>query len=84
MSRLRRPLLVPDFAVLTCFSPIGHLEGGIIDRILVQDGSEVKVGDPLILLEDTMARASYQLIRTQYYTRAAQQARLIASISAVS
>jgi HlyD family secretion protein/epimerase transport system membrane fusion protein len=65
-------------------SPVGsrktvqHLEGGIIDRILVQDGSEVKVGDPLILLEDTMARASYQLIRTQYYTRAAQQARLIA------
>ena len=57
---------------------VQHLEGGIIERILVQDGSEVKVGDPLILLEDTMARASYQLIRTQYYTLAAQQARLVA------
>ncbi|TNE38086.1 MAG: HlyD family type I secretion periplasmic adaptor subunit [Alphaproteobacteria bacterium] len=65
-------------------SPLGsrktiqHLEGGIIDRILIEEGSEVKVGDPLILLEDTMARASYELIATQYYTRAAQQARLLA------
>lgn len=55
---------------------VQHLEGGIIERILVQDGSDVKIGDPLILLEDTMAKASYELIRTQYYTRAAQQARL--------
>lgn len=57
---------------------IQHLEGGIIDRILVEEGAQVKAGDPLILLEDTMARASYELIATQYYTRAAQQARLLA------
>ncbi len=55
---------------------VQHLEGGIIERILVEEGSHVNAGDPLILLEDTMARASWQLIRTQYYTLAARHARL--------
>lgn len=57
---------------------VQHLEGGIIERILVDDGSDVEAGQPLVLLEDTMARASYELIRTQYFTLAAQQERLIA------
>lgn len=55
---------------------VQHLEGGIIERILVEEGSRVDAGDPLILLEDTMARASWQLIRTQYFTLAARHARL--------
>lgn len=55
---------------------VQHLEGGIIERILVEEGSHVAAGDALILLEDTMARASWQLIRTQYYTLAARHARL--------
>lgn len=55
---------------------VQHLEGGIIERILVEEGSHVDAGDPLILLEDTMARASWQLIRTQYFTLAARHARL--------
>lgn len=57
---------------------VQHLEGGIIEKILVEEGSEVKAGDALVLLEDTMARASYDLIRTQYYTLAARVARLAA------
>lgn len=57
---------------------VQHLEGGIIDRILVEEGSQVEAGSPLILLEDTMARASYDLIRTQYFTFAARHARLLA------
>lgn len=55
---------------------IQHLEGGIIERILVEEGTRVEAGDPLVLLEDTMARASWQLIRTQYFTLAARHARL--------
>lgn len=56
---------------------VQHLEGGIIDRILVSDGDVVKSGDPLILLEDTMAKASYEVIRTRYFSLAAQEARLL-------
>lgn len=55
---------------------VQHLEGGIIKRILVQEGERVEAGDTLVLLEDTMARASWQLIRTQYFTLAARHARL--------
>lgn len=55
---------------------VQHLEGGIIDRILVEEGDRVEAGQTLVLLEDTMARASWQLIRTQYYTLAARHARL--------
>lgn len=57
---------------------VQHLEGGIIERILVEEGDRVEAGDALILLEDTMARASWQLIRTQYFTLAARHARLAA------
>lgn len=55
---------------------VQHLEGGIIERILVEEGDRVEAGDTLVLLEDTMARASWQLIRTQYFTLAARHARL--------
>lgn len=57
---------------------VQHLEGGIIERILVEEGDRVEAGDTLILLEDTMARASWQLIRVQYFTLAARHARLAA------
>ncbi len=57
---------------------VQHLEGGIIEKILVEDGSVIEIGQPLVLLEDTMARASYQLMRTQYFTLAARQSRLTA------
>ncbi len=32
---------------------ISHLEGGILDRLLVQEGDIVKVGQPLLRLDDT-------------------------------
>jgi membrane fusion protein, type I secretion system len=62
---------------------VQHLEGGIIDQILVEEGSEVEAGDPLVLLQDTMARASYDLIQTQYYTFAARHAGLLALQSGI-
>ena len=55
---------------------IQHLEGGIIHSILVQDGSVVQVGDPLVVLEDAQARAEYDVLRARFHTLAAAQARL--------
>ncbi|NDR57031.1 HlyD family type I secretion periplasmic adaptor subunit [Aliiruegeria sabulilitoris] len=39
---------------------IQHLEGGVIKKILVRDGDIVSVGQTLVLLDDTRARASVE------------------------
>jgi HlyD family type I secretion membrane fusion protein len=57
---------------------VQHLEGGIIQRILVEDGSVVQPGDPLMVLEDIQARAGYDVLRVRFHTLAAAQARLLA------
>jgi HlyD family secretion protein/epimerase transport system membrane fusion protein len=61
---------------------VQHLEGGIIRGILVRDGSLVRAGEPLILLEDVQARAGFDMLQTRFYTLAATQARLLAEQSA--
>lgn len=57
---------------------IQHLEGGIIRKIYVKEGSSVKAGDPLIKLDDTQARARYELLWNQVMELYAKEARLIA------
>ena len=57
---------------------VQHLEGGIIRRILVEDGSVVQAGDPLIVLEDIQARAGHDILQARLHTLAAAQARLLA------
>ena len=55
---------------------VEHLEGGIVKEIRVKDGSSVNAGDPLIILDDTQARASMQLLRKRLNDNAALAARL--------
>jgi HlyD family secretion protein len=57
---------------------IQHLEGGIVGRILVDDGDEVAAGQPLIRLDDTRARATVQLLQAQIWEARALEARLVA------
>jgi HlyD family secretion protein len=57
---------------------VQHLEGGIIAEIMVRDGDEVKVGDVLIRLDDTKARAGLQILQSQLREAQAREARLIA------
>jgi HlyD family secretion protein/epimerase transport system membrane fusion protein len=57
---------------------VQHLEGGIIQRLLVEDGSLVRAGDPLIVLEDVQARAGHDVLKARFHTLAATQARLLA------
>jgi HlyD family secretion protein len=57
---------------------IQHLEGGIIRAILVKDGSLVRVGQPLIKLDDTRARSELSALAGQFWDAKARQARLIA------
>lgn len=57
---------------------IQHLEGGIVARILVSDGDEVAIGQPLVILDDTKARAIVQMLQVQLWDAMALEARLVA------
>jgi HlyD family type I secretion membrane fusion protein len=57
---------------------IQHLEGGIIEEILVKEGQKVNKGDPLIRLNETTAKARQVIFVNQLNTARATEARLLA------
>lgn len=57
---------------------IQHLEGGVVQEILVRDGDRVKAGQALIRLDKTRADASRGVLRVGSDAAMAQQARLVA------
>lgn len=57
---------------------VQHLEGGIVERILVKDGAEVRAGQPLVLLDDTQSGAQLSALQASYDSLLAQDARLTA------
>ncbi len=57
---------------------IQHLEGGIIEDILVKDGDVVEAGQPLVRLSPTAAKARQDTLVTQLRAAQALEARLIA------
>ncbi len=57
---------------------IQHLEGGIVEEVLVSNGDRVKAGDVLIRLDETRARADFLRVQGQYDQTRATVARLIA------
>ncbi|MBD9625255.1 HlyD family type I secretion periplasmic adaptor subunit [Ensifer sp. ENS06] len=64
---------------------IQHREGGIVSEIRVRDGSEVKAGELLIRLDDTVTRANVAMVSKQIDQLTARSMRLTAErdISAV-
>lgn len=55
---------------------VQHLTGGIVRKILVKESQEVQAGDPLVQLDDTTSKASFDAAREQYYALQAQTDRL--------
>jgi membrane fusion protein, type I secretion system len=55
---------------------IQHLEGGIIAKMRVREGEVVTVGQPLVVLESTQARAAYDSLVQQRWALLARKARL--------
>lgn len=55
---------------------VQHLEGGIISRLPVREGQEVKAGAVLLLLDATQAKARLGLLQGRYVARLALAARL--------
>jgi HlyD family secretion protein len=56
---------------------IQHLEGGIVEKILVSEGQEVNAGDPVIFIHDIKAKSEQQIILRKLWTMMLQKQRLI-------
>ena len=57
---------------------VQHSTGGIVGEIFVKQGAEVEAGQILIRLDDTVAKATYGIIRSQLDELAARRTRLLA------
>lgn len=57
---------------------IQHLEGGIVQKILVKDGDRVEAGQVLIEMDSTQASAYASTLETQWFRLRAMRARLVA------
>lgn len=63
---------------------VQHLEGGIIRDLKVRDGSEVKAGDPLVILEPILPQSSHDLLLAELHALEARKVRLEAERKGVA
>lgn len=57
---------------------VQHLSGGIVRELLVREAQTVKAGDPLVVLDDTTVRSSYEAAVQTMHALRAHEARLLA------
>lgn len=62
---------------------VQHLEGGIVRRILVQDGSRVAAGQALVEIDATQAAAEHAALLAEWRALVAAEARLLAEQAGV-
>lgn len=67
--------------VLSQRKQIQHLEGGIVDSILVHEGQRVSSGQTLVLLDETFARAEHTRLNMQRHELGVREAVLKAERS---
>ena len=60
---------------------VQHLEGGIVEKILVQEGEVVTAGQPLMELSDVQNRSSLEQEQSRLDTLRGREARLLAELS---
>lgn len=60
---------------------VQHLEGGIVQRILVREGEAVTEGQPMIQLDDIQPRSRVALLRSEFAAALAKEARLQAELT---
>ncbi|EWY39223.1 hemolysin secretion protein D [Skermanella stibiiresistens SB22] len=57
---------------------VQHLQGGIIQDIMVREGQHVEAGDVLVRLDPTQTRSLAQMLRAQVDLALAEEARMLA------
>lgn len=57
---------------------VQHLDGGVIDKILVREGDYVEAGQPLLVLQDAEVRSTLTILTDQLNSELAREARLLA------
>src|SRR5262249_38628233 len=60
---------------------VQHLDGGIVKELHVKEGDHVETGDLLILLDDTQAKAEFEVLSQQVIVLRATEARLMAELA---
>jgi membrane fusion protein, protease secretion system len=55
---------------------VDHLNGGIVEKILVREGQHVREGEELVLLNEAQAKAALRALQSQWRTALATEARL--------
>jgi protease secretion system membrane fusion protein len=68
-------------AIDTKRKAVQHLSGGIVKQVFVREGDVVQAGQPLISLDDAVAKANYEAVRQRYLGLRAVQGRLLAEQS---
>jgi HlyD family type I secretion membrane fusion protein len=63
---------------------VQHLDGGIVKRLLVKEGDRVQAGDILIALDDSQAKAEFEVLSEQYIVLRATEFRLLAELAGES
>jgi HlyD family type I secretion membrane fusion protein len=59
---------------------VQHVDGGSIKELRVKEGDHVAVGDVLIVLDDTQAKAEFEILSEQAVVLRATEARLLAEL----
>ena len=59
---------------------VQHLDGGIVKEMRIKEGDKVNFGDVLIMLDETQARAEYDVLSQQYMVLRATEVRLLTEL----
>ena len=62
--------------VRSAVKKVSHQSGGIVGRLLVEEGTHVRAGDVMIHLDETVAAATVAALNHDFYELEAQRARL--------
>ncbi len=79
LAPLDSAALGPGVVVLENYRmAVGHLEGGIVERVHAREGQWAKKGDVLLTLQDVQPRAQLEQVKGQWLVAQAREARLLA------
>jgi HlyD family type I secretion membrane fusion protein len=59
---------------------VQHLDGGIVKELRIMEGDKVNAGDVLLVLDETQARAEYDVLSQQYLVLRATEVRLLTEL----